>query len=48
MCIDLPNGKQATKINYISINRVDQEGGNAQEEPGASTTDCANMETLQE
>jgi len=34
MCIDLPNGKQATKVNYISINRVDQEGGSAREEPG--------------
>lgn len=48
MCIDLPNGKQATKINYISVNRVDWEGGNAQEESGASTTDCADMEKLQE
>ena len=48
MCIDLPNGKQATKINYIRINRVHQEGESARGESGASTTDCADMEKLQE
>ena len=48
MCIDLPDGKQATKINYIRINRVHQEGESARGESGASTTDCADMEKLQE
>lgn len=44
MCIDLPNGKQATKINYR--NRVNQDGASAQEESGAGTTDFADVEKL--
>lgn len=46
MCIDLPNGKQATKINYI--NRVNQEGASARKRSGAGTTDFADVEKLQD
>lgn len=43
MCIDLPNGKQASKINYIELIRKEP----VHEESGAGATDFADIEKLQ-